>query len=90
MCVIRITNAIAEPGYVLWLSFTDGSEGRVNLAHLVGPGVFAAWQDARVFEQVRVDPKTRTVCWPGDIDLDPDVLYAQATGKPMPGTGVAA
>ncbi len=88
--MVRITSAKAEAGYVLWLSFTDGSEGRVNLAHLVGRGVFAAWNDVRNFEQVRVDPKTRTVCWPGDIDLDPDVLYAQATGKPMPGENVAA
>ena len=88
--MIRIAFAIAEPGYILHLSFTDGTKGRVSLAHLVGRGVFAAWNDPRVFEQVRVDPKTRTVCWPGNIDLDPDVLYAQATGKPLPGTSVAA
>jgi hypothetical protein len=88
--MIRIASATAEPGYILHLSFTDGSEGRVNLAHLVGRGVFAAWNDPRVFERVSVDPKIRTVCWPGNIDLDPDVLYAQATGKPLPGSNVAA
>lgn len=88
--MIRILAATAEPNYTLRLTFTDGSEGRVSLSHLVGRGVFAAWTDRAVFEQVRVDPKTRTVCWPGNLDLDPDVLYAQATGKPLPGANLAA
>ena len=88
--MIRITSANPEPGYVLRLTFTDGSQGRVDLAYLVGKGVFAAWSDPSFFGKVSVDPKTRTVCWPGGIDLDPDVLHARATGKPMPGTGTAA
>ena len=88
--MVRITTATPEPGYVLLLSFTDGTSGRVHLAHLVGRGVFAAWNDVHLFEQVRVDPMTRTVCWPGNIDLDPDVLHAAAHGKSLPGTSIAA
>ena len=39
-------------------------------------GVFSAIRDDRsVFEQVRVHPESGTVEWPGEIDLDPDVLY---------------
>ncbi|HMN39924.1 MAG TPA: DUF2442 domain-containing protein [Phycisphaerales bacterium] len=88
--MVRIASASAEPGYVLALTFTDGTAGRVNLAHLVGKGVFAAWRDPAFFAGVQVDPKTRTVCWPGGIDLDPDVLHARAMGKPLPGTDSAA
>jgi hypothetical protein len=29
---------------------------------------------ATIFEQVRVNPETQTVEWPGEVDLDPDVL----------------
>jgi formylmethanofuran dehydrogenase subunit E-like metal-binding protein len=29
-----------------------------------------------VFEQVKVDEQTGTITWPGDVDLDPDVIYA--------------
>jgi hypothetical protein len=29
-----------------------------------------------LFEQVKVDEQTGTVTWPGDVDLDPDVIYA--------------
>jgi hypothetical protein len=31
--------------------------------------------DREIFEQVGVNPETRTVEWPGDVDLDLDVLY---------------
>ena len=37
-----------------------------------------------VFEQVRVNPETQTIEWPGGIDLDPDVLY----GNFEPASGV--
>jgi hypothetical protein len=30
------------------------------------------------------------VSWPGELDLDPDVLYAKATGKALPGQTEAA
>jgi hypothetical protein len=45
-------------------------------AILAGGGVFAAVRDDRAtFEQVRVNEKSRTIEWPGGIDLDPEVLY---------------
>lgn len=83
--MVRVVTAIPLPGYRLRLTFTDGSSGEVDLSHLVGQGVFQAWRDVRVFEAVRIDPLTRTTVWPGNIDLCPDVLYSQATGKPLPG-----
>jgi hypothetical protein len=30
-----------------------------------------------VFEQVAVNPESRTVEWPGEVDLDPEVLYGR-------------
>lgn len=48
-------------------------------------GVFAPIRDSRdLFEQVRVNPETQTIEWPGEIDLDPDVLY----GRFEPASGV--
>lgn len=81
--VERIVRVESRPGYRIWLRFTDGSEGEVDLSHLVGRGVFADWNDPARFAQVKVHPTTRTVCWPGGIDLDPDVLYARLTGRPV-------
>jgi len=77
----------ALPNTRLWVKFADGAEGTVDLSPLVGKGVFARWTDPAFFGQVSVDPDTKTVVWPGGIDLDPYVLHSQATGKPLPGSG---
>ncbi len=86
----RIVAVRALPGYRLWLRFTDGAEGEVDVSHLVGRGVFRAWQDVSLFERVYVDPDCQTVCWPGNLDLDPDVLYSRLTGRALPGADAAA
>lgn len=64
-------------GYWLRISFTDGAVMEVDLGQvLVAGGVFAEIRDRRdVFERVRVNPETETIEWPGQVDLDPDVLY---------------
>ncbi len=72
------------PDYRLQLRFADGAEGVVDLSHLAGQGVFTAWNDPVFFERAFIDPESGTVAWPGGIDLDPYVLYARATGRPLP------
>ena len=67
-------------GYRIWLRYADGVEGEVDLSHLAGRGVFKAWIDRAVFDQVHVD-SSGAVAWNGDIDLCPDALYLRLTGK---------
>ena len=69
----RIVSAEARENYRLWVRFEDGSEGEVDLADLVGRGVFAAWSDPAVFGNVFIDDQTGTVGWPGGVDLAPTV-----------------
>ena len=64
--------------YRLELSFTDGKSGTVNLSHLAGKGVFAAWNDYAVFQHVRIGDSGELI-WNDQIDLCPDALYLQAT-----------
>ncbi|GMU81733.1 MAG: hypothetical protein AMXMBFR47_16040 [Planctomycetota bacterium] len=82
----RITAVQPRANYRLWLRFTDATEGEVDLSHLVGRGVFARWNDPAEFARVQFDPSTHTVCWPGDIDLDPDVLYSKVSGRGVTGS----
>ena len=70
----------ALPDYKLWLRYTDGVEGEVDLSHLAGRGVFAAWDDYQVFEKVHIG-KSGAIAWSDDIDLCPDALYLRLTGK---------
>ena len=70
--------------YRLRLRFEDDVEGVVDLASLSFRGVFAPLQDLAYFRQVRVDKELGAVVWPNGAELDPDVLYSQITGKPIP------
>lgn len=72
--------------YVLRLTFTDGVAAELDFAGKVlgRGGVFAPFADVSYFAQVAVDPEAHTLVWPNGVDLDPDVLYGEATGTPLP------
>ncbi len=72
--------------YVLELTFADGVKAQIDFRAKIGGrgGVFAPLADVNFFAQVRVDPEAGTLVWPNEVDLDPDVLYCEAMGKPMP------
>lgn len=73
----KIIACKSRPNYRVWIRFDDGSEGEVDLSDLVGKGVFEAWKSVDFFNQVRVDPRTNTLAWGDEIDLDPYVLREQ-------------
>jgi hypothetical protein len=69
------------------IGFADGTRGVVDCAPVIhgpGAGVFASLRDPAAFAKVYVHPESRTVTWPADLDLDPDVLYARAHSIPIP------
>jgi len=66
--------------YRLRLRFRDGVEGTVDLSHLVGKGVFAAWRDYEFFRRAFLT-EHGALTWPGELDLCPDALYLELTGK---------
>jgi Protein of unknown function (DUF2442) len=76
---ITITAVEALEGYRIRATFFDGAVKEIDLGSMIGNarGVFRALGDPKTFRQVRVNPKTGTVEWPGDLDLDPEVLYGR-------------
>lgn len=81
----RITNVRYIEEYRLELTFADGVRAELDFAdRIVGRGgVFGRLEDLDYFKRVRVDPEAGTLVWPNDVDLDPDVLYSEATGTPI-------
>ena len=67
-------------GYRIWLRYSDGASGEVDLSDFAGRGVFSAWNDRSVFESVRLD-ECGAVVWSDDIDLCADALYARLAGQ---------
>lgn len=71
-------------GYRLHVRFEDGVHGEVDITELIRfEGIFAPLRDPARFAEVRVSAELGTVCWPNGADLDPDVLYAKVSGKPL-------
>jgi hypothetical protein len=66
--------------YRLWVKFSDGVEGIVDLSHLAGQGVFALWNDYREFQKVHIG-SSGEIAWSEDIDICPDAIYLKITGK---------
>ena len=64
-------------GFKLWLRFSDGAEGEVDLeSELWGP-VFEPLTDPEYFARVAVNPDLRTICWPNGADFAPEFLRSQ-------------
>lgn len=70
----------ALPKYRIYLEFSDGTKGEVDLAELAGRGVFEAWNNPGFFDKVHIGSH-REVKWDDEIELCADSLYLKLTGK---------
>jgi hypothetical protein len=62
--------------YVIRVTFDDGLVRELEfIARGHGGTVFAPLDDPDFFAQVEVDPISRTIVWPGELDFDPAVLH---------------
>jgi hypothetical protein len=76
MNVIWVVAAKALPAYRLWVRFSDGAEGEVELERFVFSDtrpIVAALRDPAAFARVRV--QSDTVTWENGFDLAPEFLY---------------
>jgi hypothetical protein len=87
----RVTSVRHLRDYVLELTFSDGSSGQVDwrerLEKANPAGVFGPLRDPSYFAQVELWIEAGTIRWPNGADICPDVLYSEATGKPIPEVG---
>jgi hypothetical protein len=67
---------IPRPEHTVRIVFADGEVRDVDVTPLLDTPAFSPLGDPAIFEQVKVDEQTGTITWPGDVDLDPDVIYA--------------
>ncbi|HEX7530578.1 MAG TPA: DUF2442 domain-containing protein [Pyrinomonadaceae bacterium] len=78
--MIRPVLVKARSGYRIYLEFSDGSKGEVDLSDLAGNGVFQVWSDYNFFEKVHLGDH-REIKWNDEIELCADSLYLKLTGK---------
>lgn len=67
------TKYIAE--FTLWLRFSDGVEGEIDMrGELYGP-VFEPLQDLALLRTFAVHPELHTLVWPNATDFAPEFLH---------------
>ena len=78
--MITAVEVAPRAGYRVWLRYSDGVSGEVDLSDLAGRGVFEAWRDRAFFERVHVSPYG-AIAWSEEVELCEDALYMELTGK---------
>ncbi|MFQ5632276.1 MAG: DUF2442 domain-containing protein [bacterium] len=76
----QVIEVKALDNYKIWVKYSDGGEGEVDLSHLAGEGVFVLWDDYNEFKKVHIGPYGE-IAWSEQIDLCPDAIYMKITGK---------
>ena len=73
----------ALDNYTIFVWFSDGLQGIIDLKHLAHKGVFHAWDNNNLFDQVHIDDYG-AIAWNDDIDICPDSVYLQLKSKIAP------
>jgi hypothetical protein len=57
------------------LTFSDGRRGVANLSGMLSGPVFEPMRNPEFMARGKVDPETRTLCWPNGADVASEFLY---------------
>ena len=73
--MLEVVQAEYRDGYRLWLKFSDGAAGEVDLADALWGKAFELLRDTEFFSRFQVNRDRGTVVWPNDVDLAPEFLH---------------
>ena len=73
--ILHVVDAKHERDYILWLKFSDGAEGFVDLGDQLYGEVFAPLKDPAKFRAFKIDPELDTVVWENGADFAPEFLH---------------
>jgi len=76
-----ITDANYKSGYQIWLRFSDGSEGVVDLKNELEGEIFEPLKDVGYFKTFSVHKELHTLTWPNGADFSPEYLYGLTRPK---------
>lgn len=65
--------------YKLYLRFSDGKEGEIDLKDDLWGEVFEPLKDLSMFQSVTIDSELKTITWPNGADFAPEYLYEKAS-----------
>ena len=72
----RVAEARYVSGHTIWLRFSDGAEGEVDLSPEIHGEIFEPLRDLAYFRKFEVNRELGTVVWPNGADFAPEFLRA--------------
>ena len=89
----KLIAAKYQGDYRVWLKFSDGVEGEVDLEKELWGEMFQPLRDKALFAELLVSEELETLVWPNGADFAPEFLYQQLrlnyALKPSPKSGAA-
>lgn len=73
----RIVEARYVQDFRIWLRFSDGLAGEVDLADELHGAIFQPLRDVATFRGFRLHPELRTLVWANGADFAPEFLRAR-------------
>ena len=70
----RITEARYIADHTIWLRFSDGVEGEVDLSRELEGAVFEQLKDVELFKSFGLPPEHRTLVWSNGADFATEFL----------------
>ena len=68
--------------YRVLFQFSDGIEAEIDLSHYCKKqGIFENLNNIDFFRDFYIDEELGTIAWKNGLDIAPESLYFQATGK---------
>jgi hypothetical protein len=89
----RVVAARHVKDYLVWVKFSDGTEGEIDLEDELWGEVFEPLKHVEEFKRLRADPELHTIVWPNGADFAPEFLYQKLRPnfslQPTPQSGAA-
>lgn len=79
--MLEVTEIKYISDYTLWLSFSDGANGSVDLESSLWGPVFQPLKDVERFKEAFLSPVLHTVVWPNGADFAPEYLRRKLIGE---------
>ena len=73
--MVRLAEARYVRDYVIWVRFSDGLVGEVDLRDELEDPVFEPLRQLSMFQCVRLHPELHTVSWPNGADFASEFLH---------------
>ena len=71
----RIVKANYLRNFTIYMYFSDGSEGEVDLSYELEGEIFRPLRDVSYFKNFSVNHELHTIVWPNGADFAPEFLY---------------